>query len=219
MNWRGKPLTTYRIIVELIAATTTQTGLRVQADLEPGYYPTGPKSPTNNSPPSPSPATTGTPTGTTTSPPNPHAANELQPSTPTRQPEHGVRTLWVVVAGSSFRGSRGRSLAHYLRTGSQHALVSRRKRQDGGSYRRAAFAARHCDGSAAVAASYRRRFNKESWKQPLASLEWRLSVRRHPFVGHNGLSGPAGWRRSSSNLFYSFFLGAVYDPSTRDSSR
>ena len=42
MNWRGKPLTTYRVIVELIAATT-KTGLRVQADLDTGYYPTGQK--------------------------------------------------------------------------------------------------------------------------------------------------------------------------------
>jgi len=43
MNWRGKPLTTYRTVVELIAATTTATGLRVEADLDEGYYPTGRK--------------------------------------------------------------------------------------------------------------------------------------------------------------------------------
>jgi len=43
MNWRGKPLTTYRTVVELIAATTTTTGLRVEADLDEGYYPTGQK--------------------------------------------------------------------------------------------------------------------------------------------------------------------------------
>jgi hypothetical protein len=43
INWRGKPLTTYRVIVELIAATTTRTGLHVQADLDTGYYPTGQK--------------------------------------------------------------------------------------------------------------------------------------------------------------------------------
>jgi hypothetical protein len=43
MNWRGKPLTTYRTVVELIAATTTATGLTVQADLDEGYYPTGQK--------------------------------------------------------------------------------------------------------------------------------------------------------------------------------
>ena len=41
MNWRGKPLRTYRTVVELIAATTTATGLTVQADLDEGYYPTG----------------------------------------------------------------------------------------------------------------------------------------------------------------------------------
>jgi hypothetical protein len=41
INWRGKPLTTYRTVVELIAATTTLTGLRVQAALDPGHYPTG----------------------------------------------------------------------------------------------------------------------------------------------------------------------------------
>ena len=43
MNWRGKPLTTYRTVVELIAATTTRAGLKVQADLDEGYYPLGEK--------------------------------------------------------------------------------------------------------------------------------------------------------------------------------
>jgi len=43
MNWRGRPLTTYRVIVELIAATTTRKGLKVQADLDEGYYPRGVK--------------------------------------------------------------------------------------------------------------------------------------------------------------------------------
>ena len=43
MNWRGKPLTSYRTVVELIAATTTSTGLTVQSDLDTGYYPTGVK--------------------------------------------------------------------------------------------------------------------------------------------------------------------------------
>ncbi len=41
MNWRGKPLTTYRTVVELIGATTTKTGLRVEADLDHGCYPIG----------------------------------------------------------------------------------------------------------------------------------------------------------------------------------
>ena len=43
MNWRGKPLRTYRTVVELIAATTTASGLRVEADLDQGHYPTGQK--------------------------------------------------------------------------------------------------------------------------------------------------------------------------------
>ncbi len=41
MNWRGKPLVTYRTVVELIAATTTKTGLRIEADLDTGSYPIG----------------------------------------------------------------------------------------------------------------------------------------------------------------------------------
>ncbi len=43
INWRGKPLTSYRTIVELAAGTTTHTGLRVQAEWDHGYYPTGTK--------------------------------------------------------------------------------------------------------------------------------------------------------------------------------
>jgi len=43
MNWRGKPLTTYRVIVELISATTTRKGLKVQAGLDQGHYPRGVK--------------------------------------------------------------------------------------------------------------------------------------------------------------------------------
>jgi hypothetical protein len=41
INWRGRPLTSYRTIVELAAATTTQTGLRVQAEWDQGSYPAG----------------------------------------------------------------------------------------------------------------------------------------------------------------------------------
>lgn len=43
MNWRGKPLTTYQVIVNLIAATTTAKGLRVKARLDPKTYPAGVK--------------------------------------------------------------------------------------------------------------------------------------------------------------------------------
>ena len=39
MNWRGRPLTDIRTIVELIAATTTTTGLTVQAAYDPELVP------------------------------------------------------------------------------------------------------------------------------------------------------------------------------------
>jgi Rhodopirellula transposase DDE domain len=41
MNWRGRPLTSYRVMVELIANTTTRKGLKVRADLDQRHYPTG----------------------------------------------------------------------------------------------------------------------------------------------------------------------------------
>jgi hypothetical protein len=40
-NWRGRPLTDYQVIVETIAATTTETGLTVEAVLDTNTYPTG----------------------------------------------------------------------------------------------------------------------------------------------------------------------------------
>jgi Rhodopirellula transposase DDE domain len=40
-NWRGRPLTAYEVIVNLIASTTTKTGLQVRAALDPGCYETG----------------------------------------------------------------------------------------------------------------------------------------------------------------------------------
>src|SRR4249920_858724 len=40
-NWRAKPLVSYRVIVDLIAATTTKTGLTVRCELDPGQYPNG----------------------------------------------------------------------------------------------------------------------------------------------------------------------------------
>jgi len=43
MNWRGKPLISYQVIVSLIAATTTEKGLRVRAALDPSSYPTAVK--------------------------------------------------------------------------------------------------------------------------------------------------------------------------------
>ena len=43
MNWRGKPLTSVRTIIELISATATSTGLTIQADYDPSWYPKGVK--------------------------------------------------------------------------------------------------------------------------------------------------------------------------------
>ena len=42
-NWRGKPLTSYAVILKLIAATTTQAGLTVQCQLDTNTYPAGRK--------------------------------------------------------------------------------------------------------------------------------------------------------------------------------
>jgi len=40
-NWRAKPLVSYRVIVDLIAATTTDTGLKVLCELDENCYPKG----------------------------------------------------------------------------------------------------------------------------------------------------------------------------------
>ena len=42
-NWRGKPLISHDVIVQLIAHTTTTTGLKVRAALDRRLYPTGEK--------------------------------------------------------------------------------------------------------------------------------------------------------------------------------
>jgi hypothetical protein len=42
-NWRGRPLISHEVIVELIGATRTRSGLRVQAELDRGSYPLGVK--------------------------------------------------------------------------------------------------------------------------------------------------------------------------------
>jgi transposase len=41
MNWRGRPLVSYRTIIELISATTTKKGLRVRAERDWNWYETG----------------------------------------------------------------------------------------------------------------------------------------------------------------------------------
>src|SRR5712691_2951307 len=42
-NWRGKPLVSYAVILQLIAATTTEAGLTVQCQLDMNHYPAGRK--------------------------------------------------------------------------------------------------------------------------------------------------------------------------------
>ena len=41
MNWRGKPLVSHQVIVQLIGATTTETGLKVCCELDGNLYPKG----------------------------------------------------------------------------------------------------------------------------------------------------------------------------------
>ena len=40
-NWRGRPLVSHEVIIQLIANTTTQTGLKIYAELDSRHYPTG----------------------------------------------------------------------------------------------------------------------------------------------------------------------------------
>ena len=41
MNWAGQPLTSHEVAVNLIAGTTTRTGLTVHAERDTGSYPRG----------------------------------------------------------------------------------------------------------------------------------------------------------------------------------
>jgi hypothetical protein len=43
MNWRGRPLVSYRTIIELISSTTTKKGLTIRAEEDLNYYETGTK--------------------------------------------------------------------------------------------------------------------------------------------------------------------------------
>ncbi|CAN5824852.1 ISAzo13 family transposase [soil metagenome] len=42
-NWRGEPLTSHQVVVDLIGATTTRTGLTIRAERDTGTYPRGTK--------------------------------------------------------------------------------------------------------------------------------------------------------------------------------
>ena len=39
MNWKAQPLVSYRVIIDLIAATTTTAGLTVRCELDENVYP------------------------------------------------------------------------------------------------------------------------------------------------------------------------------------
>lgn len=43
MNWRGRPLVSYRTIIELISATTTTSGLTIRAEADQNIYEKGVK--------------------------------------------------------------------------------------------------------------------------------------------------------------------------------
>jgi hypothetical protein len=43
MNWRGRPLVSHEVIVNLIANTATREGLEIRAELDAGHYPVGTK--------------------------------------------------------------------------------------------------------------------------------------------------------------------------------
>jgi hypothetical protein len=40
-NWRGRPLVSHEVIIQLIGNTRTKAGLKIRAELDPGRYPTG----------------------------------------------------------------------------------------------------------------------------------------------------------------------------------
>ena len=43
IRWRGQPLTSLAVIINLISATRTSKGLRVRCELDEGQYPDGQK--------------------------------------------------------------------------------------------------------------------------------------------------------------------------------
>ena len=76
LNWRGRPLTSYQVIIDLITSTTTSTGLKVYARLDPAVY-AKVKVTKEQSLPSTSPEATGTPSGTTASLPATTHRNQI----------------------------------------------------------------------------------------------------------------------------------------------
>jgi hypothetical protein len=98
-NWRGKPLVSHQVIVQLIAATTTTTGLKVRCELDPNAYPAGIKVSDDGSKPSILPATTFTANGTIQSAqtsPSRRDSSRTMPKPP-RQPPGAC--VWRAEAG------------------------------------------------------------------------------------------------------------------------
>ncbi len=60
LSWRGRSLTSHQMIVDLISATITVTGLTVHAKVDTGTYPTGIRYTKSRSTPCRSPATPST---------------------------------------------------------------------------------------------------------------------------------------------------------------
>jgi hypothetical protein len=42
-NWRGRPLISHEVVINLIANTSTRSGLKIRAELDTGHYETGKK--------------------------------------------------------------------------------------------------------------------------------------------------------------------------------
>ena len=78
MNWRGRPLVSHEVIVELIAATQTHAGLKVRAELDRRSYPLGVKISDRTWPRCRYTATAGMGSGTTPSSPPPHSHTRVQ---------------------------------------------------------------------------------------------------------------------------------------------
>jgi hypothetical protein len=70
-NWRAKPLVSHQVIVDLISATTTSTGLEARCELDANPYPKRSPSPTPKWPHSTSNTPNFTANGTTRSAPQP----------------------------------------------------------------------------------------------------------------------------------------------------
>jgi Rhodopirellula transposase DDE domain len=112
-NWRGRPLVSHQVIVELIAATRTRSGLRVHTELDRGSYPLGvwaSRFPTGSWPRCRCAGTTGTENGTPSCCPPLHRHSSQQSC------RAGTLTALVLPARTRFRPlgapSPGRSLSH-----------------------------------------------------------------------------------------------------------